>query len=281
MTRFFRKLFLILGIVAFAAAFIGGVSFASASSLEPSPAMQVAALENDEEGDNDPLESLNRIIFEINEFFYTMVLRPVSIMYQTFLPPPVREAVSNVLDNLSAPVILMNDILQGEPGRAWETTQRFVVNSTIGVAGVMDLADSWLEIPEHDEDFGQTLAVWGVGEGLYLVLPLFGPSNPRDGVGKLLVDAYVDPFNNWTDNTDREELMWTRTALNAVDEYSGLMDELDQIKKTSIDYYAAIRSMYRQKRKSDISNGEALDMPPILDLSYDYNQDPFGKENLE
>lgn len=220
---------------------------------------------------NDPIEPVNRFIFGFNEFFYAILLRPVSKLYNV-LPQPVREAVSNVLDNVSSPVVLANDVLQGEVKRALQTTGRFLINSTAGLAGLFDVAEK-IGIPEHDEDFGQTLGVWGVGEGFYLVLPLLGPSSPRDAVGKLVVDPFFDPLGLWLNNTDRDEIAWGLVGARAIDEYAGLVDELDQIKKTSIDYYAAIRSMYRQKRESEIKNGEDVDLPPIPDLGFQFDED--------
>lgn len=263
----------LIGIVLLTVTFLGGaVSPASAREPQEVRSLQLAATaaeEADEDDVNDPLEPLNRFIFDFNDVFIRMLLRPFSEFYQAFVPPPVREAVSNFLDNISTPVVLANDILQGEGQRAQETIERFVVNSTLGVGGLYDFADNVLDIPGHDEDFGQTLAVWGVGEGFYFVVPFYGPSSPRDAVGKLLVDGYLDPVSLWANNTDRDTLIYSRMALNAVDEYGSVMDELDQIKKTSIDYYAAIRSMYRQKRAAEIKNGEEIDLPPIPDLSLD------------
>ena len=215
---------------------------------------------------NDPLEPLNRAIFFFNEAFQTLLLRPAAGFYRALVPPPIQDALSNVLDNLETPVILANDLLQGETDRAWETTQRFFINTTWGIGGIFDRADE-MGIPRHEEDFGQTLAVWGVGEGFYVVLPVFGPSNPRDAVGKLVVDRYLDPLDLWLDNTDRDEVVWSRLVLEGIVEYESVMDELDKVKKTSIDYYAAIRSMFRQRRNSEINNGESLDLPPIPDLS--------------
>ncbi len=276
-----RVIYSLRGLVV-VAVLVSGLSLPVSAAEQAPPTVSENNASDDAASDsNDPLEPLNRIIFGFNEVFYKMLLRPVSVLYNGFVPPPVRNAVSNVLDNLDAPIILLNDILQGEPQRAWQTTERFVVNSTIGLGGIMDPAESMLGVPKHKEDFGQTLAVWGVGEGFYMVLPLFGPSSPRDGVGKLLVDGYLDPVNNWANNTNNDELVWTRVGLNAVDDYSAIMDELDQIKKTSIDYYAAVRSMYRQKRNTLINNGVSNDLPPILDLTYDYNQDTLDQENLD
>ncbi len=216
---------------------------------------------------NDPLELLNRAIFDINELVQILFLRPAGTLYRAVLPLPVRNSVRNALDNLSSPIVLANDILQGEPERAWQTMQRLFINSTLGVAGLFDVAEK-MGIPKHEEDFGQTLAVWGVGEGFYLVLPILGPSNPRDAVGKLLVDGYFDPLNVWLDNSNRDAIANARIGVNGVDEYEGVMDELQNLQKTSIDYYSVLRSLYRQKRASEIQNGSDSDLPPVPDLDY-------------
>lgn len=249
-----------------AAVFAGGPDESTAAAKAP----EIAAAE---EGDDvsDPLEPLNRLIFVFNEAFHKVVLYPATSLYQIFLPPQLRNAIGNVIDNLSTPVVLANDILQGEGERAWRTTQRFLINSTVGLGGMMDVAED-MGIPEHDEDFGQTLAVWGIGEGFYVVLPLYGPSNPRDAIGKLLVDGYFDPLGQYLSNTNQDEASYARMGVGGVDEYGGVMGELEQIKKTSVDYYAAIRSMYRQKRLAEIGNGEAVDLPPIPDLGFDLDE---------
>ena len=245
------------------------LDLAASNVDEAIPDIDMAAEDVDDV--NDPIESVNRVIFGFNEFFYAITLRPISKAYNV-LPQPVREAVSNVLDNVNSPVVLANDVLQGEGERALQTSGRFLINSTAGLAGLIDVADM-IGIPEHDEDFGQTLGVWGVGEGFYLVLPLLGPSSPRDAVGKLGVDYFFDPLGLWLTNTDRDEIIYALIGARAIDEFAGLVDELDQIKKTSIDYYAAIRSMYRQKRESEIKNGEDVDLPPIPDLGFQFDED--------
>jgi len=216
---------------------------------------------------NDPLESMNRAVFEFNELFLRYFLRPLSTVYRDGLPDFVRNGISNTLDNLKFPVVLANDIMQLEAERAWHTTARFVVNSSIGLGGLIDMGNR-VGLPAHSEDLGQTLAVWGVGEGFYLVVPLLGPSNPRDLIGKL-ADGYFDPINLWANNTGREYISYARTGMTAVDLYSKLMDELDGIKKNSVDFYATVRSLYRQKRKSEIANGKNVDLPPIPDLDMD------------
>ena len=252
------------------------VDLAASNVEEPIPDIDLAGEDIDmaaEDVDdvNDPIEPVNRFIFGFNEFFYAILLRPISKAYN-YLPQPVREAVSNVLDNVNSPVVLANDVLQGEGERALQTTGRFLINSTAGLAGLFDVAEM-IGIPEHDEDFGQTLGVWGVGEGFYLVLPLLGPSSPRDAVGKLGVDPFFNPLGLWLDNTDRDEIFYALVGARAIDEFAGLVDELEQIKKTSIDYYAAIRSMYRQKREAEIKNGEDVDLPPIPDLGFQFDED--------
>ncbi|MCC7017665.1 MAG: VacJ family lipoprotein [Rhodospirillales bacterium] len=214
---------------------------------------------------NDPLEPLNRAIFAFNEVFLDYLLGPISQVYEEVVPSLIREGIRNILFNLNTPVVLANDILQGEPQRALETLGRAVVNSTVGMGGMIDVGAE-LGVRRHNEDFGQTLGVWGVGEMFYVVLPLLGPSNPRDAVGKLLVDGYFDPLGLWFDNADRDAEKWARVGMKGVDEYSNVRSDLEQVKKTSIDYYAAIRSLYRQKRATEISNGRDIKLPPIPDL---------------
>jgi len=218
---------------------------------------------------NDPLEDINRAILSFNEFIQALILRPVAEIYVLMIPDPARDAIKSALENLRSPVVLANDLLQGEMDRAWDTTQRMVINSTVGVGGLVDVADKW-GIKKHNEDLGQTFAVWGVGEGFYLVLPFFGPSNPRDAVGKFL-DSFLDPLSHYADNTNREEISYTRTFLGGVDEFSRVMDDLQKLKETSVDYYAALRSVARQKREADIRNGTPKEGAPVPDLKYDFN----------
>ena len=248
-----------------------------AGTLEkPAAESQTLAATDDEEQINDPLESMNRAIFEFNEIVQDAFLRPVTTFYNKNIPANFREGLSNFLDNLSSPVIFANDILQGEFERALQTFGRFFVNSTIGIFGFADVAGE-LGVERHDEDFGQTLGSYGMGEGFYLVLPIFGPSNPRDAVGKFLVDGYFDPINLYLDNIDEEDLVLVRGAIEGLDEYAGIVDELNQVKKTSVDYYAAVRSLYRQKRKTEINNGSILELPPIPDLGYNVTPEDFDQ----
>ena len=225
----------------------------------------------------DPLEPVNRVIFEFNEFVYAALFTPIAKTYNSVMPATFRAGLSNVIDNISAPVTFVNDLLQLEFHRALTTFTRFIVNTVGGMGGIADMASS-IGLEEHTEDFGQTLGVYGVGEGLYLVLPLLGPNNPRDAIGKYLVDPFFDPLGLYLSNTDRDAERYARIGVSALDEYAGVIDELQQIKKTSVDYYAAIRSLYRQKRQAEISNGREENMPSIP--NYDLNFAPSGNGSL-
>ncbi|MDA0997897.1 MAG: VacJ family lipoprotein [Proteobacteria bacterium] len=233
-------------------------------------AIQLAAVTpaGDDDG-ADPLEGLNRAIFGFNEVVYDSLFRPIAKTYNAYVPKTVRSGVGNILNNINAPVVLANDIMQFEFHRALTTIARFLVNSTAGIFGIADAATE-IGLVDHKEDFGQTLGFYGIGEGLYLVLPIFGPSNPRDAVGKFLVDPLLDPFGQYLSNTGRDAESYARTGMDGLKEYAGLIDELDQIKKTSVDYYAAIRSLYRQKRKGEIANGRQEYLPPIPNYNLNF-----------
>jgi len=215
---------------------------------------------------NDPLESMNRAIFSFNEGVQEGLLRPIVNTYNSTVPATGRQALKNMFDNLSSPITFVNDVLQFEFERALVTFMRTFLNTTVGMAGMVDMA-SEMGFQKHSEDFGQTLGVWGVGEGFYVVLPILGPSNPRDAIGRLLIDSYFDPLGYYLDNVDADEVDLALDVVDGLLEYADVVEELDQIKKTSVDYYAAIRSLYRQKRNAEISNGQNLDLPPIPDLA--------------
>jgi len=206
---------------------------------------------------NDEFEPTNRVIFDANMTADKYTLKPIAYVYKEVVPKEGRQAVGSFLDNLRSPVILANDLLQGEWSRAWDTTVRAVVNSTVGIGGLFDIAAEW-GYQKHDEDFGQTLAVWGVQEGPYLMLPLFGPSNPRDAVGRA-VDLLFDPFS-WL---APEWANWTRFGLSGIHARAEHYDELNDLEKSSLDFYAAVRSLYRQKRNDDISNGKNTAVPSL------------------
>lgn len=207
------------------------------------------------EATNDPLEPMNRYFFEVNYALDEIVLKPVAGWYYVALPNPVQDSVRNFLRNLSSPVILANDVFQGETDRAGTTLIRFLVNSTFGIVGLFDVA-SEMGFQYHDEDFGQTLAVHGVDEGPYLVLPIIGPSNPRDAAGRI-VDVFLDPLTYIAGTDGLEDLPYVRSGVTAVDTRARNLKTLDEIREGSLDYYATIRSLYRQKRNDAIRNGEA------------------------
>lgn len=207
----------------------------------------------DFEAVNDPLEPVNRAMFEFHQAIDHFLLKPVAFVYQNLIPQPLQTGIRSALVNLRTPIILANDLLQGETDRAGDTLQRFAINSTVGVLGFYDAADKWFGIAPHTEDFGQTLATWGTGEGPYLFIPVLGPSNPRD-LGGLVVDTVADPLNWYLNNTDREGWVYARAALTGVDARSQLLETLDNLEKTSLDYYVTLRTVYRQRRADEIAN---------------------------
>ncbi|GAB4354381.1 MAG: hypothetical protein Kow00114_04140 [Kiloniellaceae bacterium] len=203
----------------------------------------------EEPGDNDPLEVPNRMFFAFNEALDFMIIRPVAVTYRYIVPTGVRNSVRNFLRNLRSPVVLANDLLQGDLERAEITFTRFFINSTIGLLGLFDIAaDSGFAY--HDEDFGQTLGTYGAGEGFYLVLPVLGPSSLRDGSGRI-VDIFLDPLTYIAP----QEFALGRAAATGIDFRSRTIDELDSLKADSLDFYALIRSLYRQHRENEINNG--------------------------
>lgn len=211
-----------------------------------------ADYEEELEDDNDPLEIPNRFIFAFNQTLDVAIIRPIAVLYRDLVPEYLRQRVHLFLRNLSEPVTLANDLLQGDLDRAGTTADRFLLNSTGGVLGFWDVATD-LGHPYHKEDFGQTLGVHGVGEGPYLVLPLLGPSNLRDATGKV-VDIFLDPFFYIARETDKEEWQLYRFLLDGLDFRTRNLETLDEIERDALDFYARLRSLYRQKREAEIRN---------------------------
>jgi phospholipid-binding lipoprotein MlaA len=204
-------------------------------------------------GANDPYESTNRQVFEFNQKVDRAVILPTAKAYVAVVPEPARIGIHNFLTNLDLPVTFANDVLQGEADRAGETLERFSVNSTLGIGGLLDPATDF-GIPYHSEDFGQTLGVYGVGEGPYLVLPFLGPDPPRDAAGQV-VDIFLDPF---TYVSLREHFYYSaaREFFTVLDLRAKNLDTLQGIERGSVDYYASVRSLYRQLRNNEIRNGK-------------------------
>lgn len=227
---------------------------------------------------NDPAEPTMRAIFTFNRALDTMILKPAAVVYKDMLPKPVQTRVHNFLNNLRSPVIFINDLLQGDMDRAGTTFVRFLINTTVGILGLGDPASD-LGYAFHDEDFGQTLAKWGLQDGPYVMLPVFGPSNPRDAVG-LVVDFFIDPFSNWARNTDNNGLIIARTATSAVDSRARHFDALEDLEKSSLDYYAAIRSLYRQRRIDEIKNGKSSANSPAPSINQLPDSAPTAGEEI-
>jgi phospholipid-binding lipoprotein MlaA len=202
---------------------------------------------------NDPFEPLNRQVFDFNHSLDNRVALPVATFYHSVAPAPVREHLHDFLTNLHLPVTFANDVLQGHLSRSGEAIGRFAVNSTLGGAGIFDVATGW-GMPYHEEDFGQTLGYYGVGEGPYLVLPLAGPAVPRDIAGSV-VDGYINPLGYIQWRHKNYYWSWPLRVLSFVDARSQSVEALREIQRSSIDLYATTRSLYRQSRNAEIRNG--------------------------
>jgi phospholipid-binding lipoprotein MlaA len=213
----------------------------------------------------DPFEPANRVFLDFNLALDRFLLKPIAYVYKETLPAEAQKSVTNFLNNMHAPVTFANDVLQGEPGRAGTIAARFAINTLIGFGGLFDVAHE-LGFQLHDEDFGQTLGVWGADEGPYLMLPLFGPSNPRDGIG-MLVDIFLDPFTYIFRAADIEWAGYARLGLRGIDTRARHYDEFNELQRSSLDFYATLRSLYRQRRTDEINNGKPTAVEPGPRLS--------------
>lgn len=209
----------------------------------------------------DPAETVNRGIFKFNNAVDEAVLEPVAKGYRAAVPQPARTGVRNALRNLKTPTILANNLLQADLTGAGNTLTRFFANTLFGLGGLVDVAGSE-GVAYREEDFGQTLGVWGMGHGPYVVLPLFGPSSVRDTTG-FIVDGYTDPVRIWLMNSDNEGWYYGRVAVATVDKREELLDVLSDLKRNSVDYYAAMRSAYIQKRDAQVRGNDDADLPDI------------------
>ena len=212
---------------------------------------------------NDPLEDTNRAIFDFNQVVDRNVLIPVAKAYRTVLPDAVRDSLRDFLRNLREPIIFVNDTFQGDFERAGQTFARFTLNSTVGLAGFVDVAGRWGQLPYHEEDLGVTFGVWGIPEGPYIVIPVLGPSNPRDLVGQV-GEGFGDPWNVLVTGNPWN-LRWipfVRGGVSGIDQRSRYIETLADIERTSLDYYATIRSLYRQRRAALIRHEKEQNLPP-------------------
>ncbi len=210
----------------------------------------------DNSGENpaDPLESMNRQIFAFNDVFDTVLIRPIAKGYQFVTPKPVREGITRVFQNTMEPANAVNNVLQGKVEDGILSLFRLMINSTVGLVGIFDVAKE-VDIPRKPEDFGQTMAVWGIPNGPYLVLPIFGPSNVRDAVG-LVPELFMDP-NTYIGEDWFVWPWWGAKFVNARERLLPVTDMLDK----AVDPYIATRDAYLQARQSAIQDG---DDPAIL-----------------
>ncbi len=199
----------------------------------------------------DPIEGFNRAIFSFNEGVDTVLIKPVAQGYDAVLPTPVRTGVTNFFGNIADFFIGVNNLLQGKPGQAASDLGRVLVNSTIGVLGVIDWASD-MGMEKHDEDFGQTFGRWGMGDGAYVVVPIFGPRTVRDTAG-LVLDVAADPVGHVDHVPTRNTLL----ALRIVDTRADLLPADKVIEEAALDKYSYVRDGYLQSRKNLIYDGNA------------------------
>ena len=226
----------------FAILFLAGLAAGCTTAKDPEAVAQ-----------NDPYEPTNRAIFDLNMKVDNAVAKPVAKFYNRAVPSFARTGLHNFLTNLDKPVTLGNDALQADGPRFGQTLGRLAVNSTLGVGGLVDVA-TMIGIPDHSEDFGQTLGTWGVGEGPYVVVPFMGPDPPRDMAGDV-VDIFMDPLT-YIKFHGSDTWYAVRSGASVLDLRARNVDSLEQIERTSIDFYATTRSLYRQYRNAEIRNGQ-------------------------
>ena len=208
----------------------------------------------------DCFESLNRGTFALNQGLDKVIFKPVAKGYRG-LPQPIRAGTSNVLINLSSLITIPNNILQGEFRTAGVNSGRFVVNTTVGILGIFDVAKKIGFSKYEKEDYGQTLGVWGVGAGCYLVLPVLGPSTVRDTAGSFINALGGDPYYNVSTNGNNEYLttsqFMTTKILTGIDKKKKNLETIDNLEKNSLDFYASVKSLYLQDRQRKIANKNA------------------------
>jgi len=233
-----------------------------ASAQEAAPASDIAP---SADTSNDPWEGFNRNLFGVHQAIDGAVLEPVARGYRAITPRPLRTGVVNFLRNLKSPVVFANDVLQGEVGRAGNTVGRFAINTTLGIGGIFDPATS-MGLERHEEDFGQTLAVWGVPTGPYLFVPLLGPTTVRDGAGRI-IDTAFDPLT-WADFDDVDTVRAARTVIAGIAQREALIDQIDAFEAQGGDLYVTYRSAYEVSREAAIRNGRAdvQDLPDFDDI---------------
>jgi phospholipid-binding lipoprotein MlaA len=221
----------------------------------------------------DPWESFNRSVYEFNDDFDRGIARPVAEAYKKILPDFIQTGISNFFSNLDDVVVLVNDILQFKFEQALSDFARLISNTMFGLLGFIDVASD-MELPKHDEDFGQTLAVWGLSDGPYLVLPFLGPSTVRDTAGLAVDTIYLDPIIF----TEDDQVRWGMIALRAIDRRADLLEATNIMEKSGIDPYVFMRNAYFQVRENQIHDGKP---PSALELKGPSEEDLKLEEELE
>ncbi len=211
--------------------------------------------------DNDPFEGFNRKMFWINQKLDRNAALPAAVFYKSSVPGDFRDGLHNVLTNIGMPITFANDVLQGEFHRAGKAAARFGVNTTIGILGVNDAATP-MGFPTQQEDFGQTLGVYGVPGGPYFVLPLLGSALPRDWFGRIYVDHYFSPLS-YFDYSGRYYVSLGARIFSTVDGRARAIDDLEDIERKSVDYYAAMRDIYLKRRQDQVDNRTPQDLDPL------------------
>lgn len=201
---------------------------------------------------DDPLEGYNRGMFAVNEAVDTVLIRPVAMGYRFITPGELRSRIGNASDNLYEPISMINNFLQGDFTGGMNNFWRFVINSTVGIAGLNDVATT-AGIPARREDFGQTLAVWGMGSGPYIVLPILGPSSLRDTAGRV-GDWFMDPVNYALEQDGTDWTLYGVRAGQGLIARERLLDPIDDIYSSSLDPYESFKSIYEQRREAEIKN---------------------------
>ena len=207
----------------------------------------------------DPLEGVNRGVYKFNDVTDKVIFKPIATGYKAITPTPVRKGVNNFFNNLGSITTVLNDLLQLKFAHAFTDAGRFVINSTFGIAGLIDVA-GMDKIAQHKEDFGQTLGYWGAGNGAYLVLPILGPSSVRDTTGLVFDTFTTDPITYVHRGGNVATSNWLRTA-QFIDKRTELLDAKDLVDDASLDPYAFARDAYMQRRDSLIADGAVSDKP--------------------
>ncbi len=225
------------------------------------------------DGINDPYERTNRQIHAFNKGLDTVVVRPVSKGYAAVLPQEVRGLVNNFSDNLSEPAVFINSVLQADIKGAGLATLRFAMNTTIGILGLVDAATE-LKVPQHETDFGETLAVWGFGEGAFIELPFFGASTQRDAIG-LVTDFFTNPLTYVNLDSPEEYIPPTARGAKVLDIRDRFGETIDSVLYESADSYAQSRQLYLQNRRFELGVDVTDDIDPFD--SIDPYEDPYDQ----